>query len=68
FSGAILDKPCGERKVAAGESLSEGDRRTVFDATLQARSIESLVDPDGLSTTARAVLGRILGALEKNPG
>ena len=45
----------------AWADLSEQDRQTVFRATLQARSVESLLDPEGLSTTARAVLGRIKG-------
>ncbi len=52
----------------AWADLSGGDRQTVFDATLQARSIESLVDPEGLSTTARAVLGRIAGTRDEHPG
>lgn len=40
--------------------LPPDDREATFDATLRARSLESLVDPDGLSTTARTVLRRIV--------
>jgi len=43
----------------AWADLSESDRRAAFDAALGARSLESLLDPDGLSATARAVLGRV---------
>ena len=47
----------------AWADLSETDRQTVFDATLEARSLESLLHPQGLSTTARSVLRRIAGAM-----
>jgi hypothetical protein len=47
----------------AWADLSEADRRAAFDAALRARSLESLLDPDGLSTTVRAVLGRGLSRL-----
>lgn len=43
----------------AWADLAPSDRQILFDATLQARAIESLVDPEGLSTTARAVLRRL---------
>jgi hypothetical protein len=34
-------------------------RRAVYAATVRARALEAALDPDGLSTTARAVLARI---------
>ncbi len=43
----------------AWADLAPYDREAVFDAALQARAVESLVDPQGLSTTARAVLRRL---------
>lgn len=42
--------------------LAEPDRLRVFDETVRARALERLLDPEGLSSTARAVLGRIAGA------
>lgn len=46
----------------AWADLPAGERGRVFDTTLRARALESLADPEGLSTTSRAVLNRILGA------
>ena len=46
----------------AWADLPAGERETVFEATLHARRLESLADPKGLSTTARVVLERNLGA------
>lgn len=43
----------------AWADLPPSDRQALFDATLRSRAIESLIDPDGLSTTVRAVLGRL---------
>ena len=43
----------------AWADLAPDDRQAAFDATLRARAMESLVDPEGLSTTARAVLRRL---------
>lgn len=43
----------------AWSDLAPTERRRVFDAVLEARAIEAGLDPDGLSTTARAVLARI---------
>lgn len=39
--------------------LPAEDRVRVFDETVRARAIEAALDPDGLSTTARAALARI---------
>ena len=55
--GSILTHP-------AWADLSEPDRARLFDETLRARSLERLLDPEGISTTARAVLARIARARE----
>jgi hypothetical protein len=39
--------------------LDEGGRREAFEAARLARRLEAALDPDGLSTTARAVLARL---------
>jgi len=39
--------------------LDEDTRAQVFEDTLVLRRLEAALDPDGLSTTARAVLARI---------
>jgi len=39
--------------------LDESGRRLAFEATLVLRRMEAALDPDGLSTTAHAVLSRI---------
>jgi len=41
--------------------LDAGGRAAAFDAAAQARALEAALDPDQLSTTARAVLSRING-------
>lgn len=46
----------------AWHDLEPEDRVAAFDATVEARRLEAALDPDGLSPTARAVLGRITGA------
>lgn len=50
--GRILAHP-------AWADLPEADREHAFDETLLARAQERLLDPQSLSTTARAVLARI---------
>jgi hypothetical protein len=45
----------------AWHDLSAADRVRAFDRALALRRIEAALDADGLSTTARAVLGRIGG-------
>lgn len=42
--------------------LAPDDRRAAFDEAVRARSLEAAIDPEGLSTTARAVLARIARA------
>jgi hypothetical protein len=39
--------------------LDAGGRTEAFDLATEQRALESATDPDGLSTTARAVLARI---------
>ncbi len=43
----------------AWHDLDEAGRLGAFDATLRLRALEAASDPEGLSTTARAVLARI---------
>lgn len=47
------------RAHPAWHDLDEAGRREAFDATMAARALEAALDPEGLSTTARAVLARI---------
>jgi hypothetical protein len=44
---------------AAWMDLDADGRRAAYDATLRQRRLEATLDPDGLSSTARAVLRRI---------
>lgn len=39
--------------------LNPGERNEVFERALESRVLEGATSPDGLSTTARAVLSRI---------
>ena len=57
--GSILPSP-------AWFDLSPEDREAAFEAQLESRLLESLVSPDGLSSTARAVSerARSLGQLD----
>ncbi len=43
----------------AWHDLDAGGRRAAFDETVRQRQLEAAIDPQGLSTTARAVLERI---------
>lgn len=52
FTGAVRGHP-------AWHDLDPADRQTAFEETLLARALESALDPEGLSATARAVLKRI---------
>ena len=47
------------RPSPAWHDLEAADREAAFDATVAQRSLESALDAEGLSTTARAVLARI---------
>lgn len=44
---------------AAFHDLAPDDRARAFDEALLQRTVENALDPEGLSTTARAVLERI---------
>jgi hypothetical protein len=43
----------------AWHDLDEAGRREAFEETTRLRALEAALDPAGLSSTARAVLGRI---------
>ena len=47
----------------AWADLDAPGRREAYEATLHARALETALDADGLTTTGRAVLGRIRRAL-----
>jgi hypothetical protein len=52
--------PHGElRAHRAFYDLDEAGRVEAFEETLRVRSIEAAADPEGLSSTARALLARI---------
>lgn len=55
FHGALRTAP-------AWYDLSETEREEAFEQSLISRSLEAALDPDGLSTTAHAVLTQIRGA------
>ena len=46
----------------AGHDLDDAGRVEAFAVTAKLRALEAALDPDGLSTTARAVLARIEAA------
>lgn len=52
--GVILPHP-------AWCDLPAADRVEVYEQTLRARALEAALDPEGLSTTAHAVLARLRG-------
>jgi hypothetical protein len=54
-----LDRDGLVRAHPAWHDLDEAGRREAFEETWRARQLEAALDPDGLSPTARAVLGRI---------
>lgn len=51
----------GVRSHPAWHDLDETGRREAFEITARLRRMEAAMDPEGLSTTARAVLARIRG-------
>jgi hypothetical protein len=51
----------GLRAHPAWHDLDPSGREEVYEATLALRELEAALDPEGLSTTARAVLARIRG-------
>lgn len=56
-----LDRNGIVRALHAWHDLDEQGRQEAFAATARARSLEAALDPDGLSTTAHAVLARVAG-------
>jgi hypothetical protein len=56
--GAIRSHP-------AFHDLDDEGRREAFELARRLRRLEAAIDPDGLSTTARAVLARIAQATPK---
>jgi len=55
------DRDGAVRGHPAWHDLDADGRRRVYDETARLRAIEAALDPDGLSSTARAVLARIRG-------
>jgi hypothetical protein len=51
----------GLRAHPAWHDLDLEGRREAFEHTVTLRALEAALDPDGLSTTAKAVLSRITG-------
>jgi hypothetical protein len=49
----------GLRRHPAWWDLDEAGRHAAYERALQSRALEAAMDPEGLSTTARAVLARI---------
>ena len=49
------------RTAPAWHDLSASGREAAFRATVALRRLEAALDPEGLSTTARAVLARVKG-------
>jgi len=49
----------GVQSHPAWHDLDEAGRRAAFEETLLQRKLEAAIDSEGLSTTARALLGRI---------
>lgn len=52
--GSLLPHP-------AWADLSEADRQRAFDETVVTRRLERALDPEGRSSTVRAVLARLAG-------
>lgn len=53
------DRDGGPVAHPAWHDLDEGGRREAFARTQQARVMEAALDPEGFTTTARAVLARL---------
>lgn len=56
------DRDGRPRAHPAFHDLDAEGRRAAFEAALLARRLEAALDPEGLSTTARAVLARLATA------
>lgn len=55
------DADGGTRFHPAWHDLDDASRVEAFDATLRLRKMEAALDAEGLTSTAKAVLGRIAG-------
>ncbi len=61
-SGAFRERDRRSGRIvpsAAWMDLDEDGRRALFAETSRSRAVEAALDPEGLSATARVVLGRI---------
>ena len=56
----------GLRAHPAWHDLDDSGRRQAYEATRELRAMEAALNPDGLSTTAMAVLQRIRGTDSEN--
>jgi hypothetical protein len=63
-AGAFRDRDAHGRVLSAPawHDLDEAGREEAFAVAARMRAMEAALDPQGLSTTARAVLARILAA------
>lgn len=64
-------RPTGQQAVRAHPNwydLDEAGRRLAFERALALRKLEAALDPDGLSTTARAVLRKVWGVRGPDSG
>jgi len=55
------------RAHPAWHDLDDADREEAYRVALRMRRLEAALDPEGLSTTARAVLARIRGVGSSTP-
>jgi len=53
------DRVSGDRTLPAWHDLAPKERERAFELAMSLRTLEAALDPEGLSTTARAVLGKI---------
>jgi len=53
------ERVSGDRTLPAWHDLDPDGRQKAFELALGLRTLEAALDPEGLSTTARAVLARI---------
>ena len=55
------------RSHRAWHDLDDAGRREAFERARQSRLLEAALDPEGLSTTARAILSRLLPRRAPSP-
>lgn len=61
------DRDGRPRAHPAWADLDADGRRAAFEETVRQRRLEAALDPQGLSTTAKAVLARIRGGRRYSP-